>query len=160
MKKSDLEIVLKLHKKWLNDEDGGVCANLIGVDLRRADLKCADLRGADLRGADLRRANLGGADLRRADLRRANLRRTNLIGANLSNADLRCANLIGADLDFSVFPLWCGSFDIKVNRRLVVQLLYHICRLECEDEEIINLQKSLLPLANEFHRVGECGKLK
>lgn len=54
----DIKQVLDLHKKWLNDEECG---------------ECADLRSADLGGADLRGANMGDADLRRANLRGANL---------------------------------------------------------------------------------------
>ncbi|WP_028402531.1 pentapeptide repeat-containing protein [Ectobacillus panaciterrae] len=53
-------------------------ADLIGANLRKADLKGANLRGAyliaaDLRGADLRGADLIGADFRDADLRGADL---------------------------------------------------------------------------------------
>lgn len=48
MKKDELQEVLRLHKMWLNDEDGGKRA-----DLRRANLEVADLRGANLEGADL-----------------------------------------------------------------------------------------------------------
>ena len=40
--------------------------NLIGADLRDADLSRADLRDADLTSADLRDAFLGRADLRGA----------------------------------------------------------------------------------------------
>ena len=115
--------VLELHKKWLNDEEGGEKVNLSGANLRevnlsrtdlseailsgadlseailiKADLSGADLRGADLREADLRGANLRGADLIKADLREAILRGANLSGANLSGADLREADLRGADL--------------------------------------------------------------
>ena len=41
--KEELDNILKLHKMYLNNEDGGVRA-----DLRRADLQYADLRDADL----------------------------------------------------------------------------------------------------------------
>lgn len=51
--KNELKIVLKLHKKWLNDETGGV----------RADLSDADLSWTDLRGADFSNANLSDANL-------------------------------------------------------------------------------------------------
>ena len=88
MQQEQLNEVLRLHKMWLNDEDGG----------QWADLRCADLRCADLRGADLRDANLGGADLRDADLGGANLVDADLGGANLVGADLGGANLVGADL--------------------------------------------------------------
>lgn len=53
MTKEELKNVLDLHRKWLNNEDDGVRANLQG----------ANLLGADLLGADLREANLQGADL-------------------------------------------------------------------------------------------------
>jgi len=59
----------------------------------------------------------------------------------------------GADLDYSCFPLWCGSFDVKIDKRIAAQLAYH-----CEDEEVKDAQEKLKPLANQFHRVGECGE--
>jgi hypothetical protein len=65
--------ILAAHKLWLNDEEGGVKADLSGADLREADLSGADLREADLSGADLREADLSGADLSGADLSEANL---------------------------------------------------------------------------------------
>ena len=58
MNKDVLNEILKKHKMWLDNENGGTRA-----DLRRADLWGADLRRADLQGADLRRADLQGADL-------------------------------------------------------------------------------------------------
>lgn len=58
-------------------------ADLIGEDLRKADLRYADLAGAFLIAADLRGSDLGGA---------------NLIGADLRDADIR-----GADLTQSLF---------------------------------------------------------
>ena len=51
----NLKEVLELHKKWLNDEKGGIRA-----DLSYANLNDADLRGADLSGANLRYADLSG----------------------------------------------------------------------------------------------------
>ena len=56
--------------------------------------------------------------------------------ANLSEADLRGADLSGADLDFSVFPLWCGSFNIKNSDRIVKQLLGHIARVHVNDKAL------------------------
>ena len=69
MTSEEIKKVLDLHKKWLNNEDGGERANL-----RWADLSRADLRGADLSRADLREANLRGAVLWDANLSEANLR--------------------------------------------------------------------------------------
>jgi hypothetical protein len=48
---------------------------------------------------------------------------------------------------------------MKVNRRIAVQLLYHFCRIDIDDAEMTALKKTLAPLANEFHRVEECGKI-
>ena len=150
-------------------------ANLRGADLRRADLRRANLRGADLEGADLRRADLEGANLRGADLEGANLRganleeadlegadlrRANLEGANLRGADLRRANLRGAKLDYSCWPLWCGSLNVKVDTRIAAQLAYHLCRLDCDDPEYIAARNAIVDFANKFHRVDECGVLR
>lgn len=74
--------------------------------------------------------------------------------ANLQDADLR-----GADLDYNCWPLWCGSFNVIVDKKIAAQLAYHFCRLICDDEEVKASQKALYPLANQFHRVEECGKL-
>ena len=120
MEQKELDEILQLHKMWLNDEEGG---------------KCADLRGADLQDADLR-----GADLRDADLR---------------DADLR-----GADLDYSCWPLRCGSLDVKVDRRIAAQLAYHFCRLDCDDPDYIAARNAVINFANKFRRVEECGWLE
>ena len=78
---SELEKTLKLHKMWLNSEDGGVHANL----------RYANLIDANLRDANLRYANLSYANLSYANLSYANLSNADLSYANLSNADLRDA---------------------------------------------------------------------
>ena len=130
MEENQLKNVLELHRKWINKEPGG----------ERTDLQGANLGEADLRGADLWGANLGEADLR---------------GANLRKADLR-----GANLDYSCWPLWCGSLDVRVCKRIAAQLAYHFCRLDCDDPEVIAAQNALIPLANQFHRADECGKLE
>ena len=102
----NIQEIFNKHKLWLDNKPGGERANLNGVDLK----------GTDLSMANLREANLSMADLRRADLRRADLR--------------------GVDLDFSCWPLWCGSFGAKVDDRIVAQLICHLTRVddsECSD---------------------------
>ena len=81
-------------------------------------------------------------------------------GADLRGANLWRADLRGANLDYSCWPLWCGSLDVRVCKRIAAQLAYHFCRLDCDDPEVIAAQNALIPLANRFHRVGECGKLE
>ena len=132
--KNEIEI-LNRHAKWLCREEGGERANLSGAnlsgadmsdaDLRCSNLRCADLSDADLRDADMRGANLRGANLRGADLSYADLRYADMSGANLS-----CANLSGADLDYSAWPLYCGSTGAIAGDRLFAQLLFHLTRLD------------------------------
>jgi hypothetical protein len=185
MTQEELNIVLEKHKKWLCGEEDGERADLHSADLIGADLHCADLRDAnlpyaDLRGANLHSANLHSANLRGADLSDTNLRGANLRGADLSDTNLRGANLRGADLsdtnlrganlrganlrganlDYSCWPLWCGSLrDVQIDKRIFAQLAYHLCRVIVDDDECKAAQRALYPIANQFHRVNECGRL-
>lgn len=61
MKKETLAEIVERHKKWLNDENGGIRANLRNADLSWANLRNANLRNANLSGADLRDVDLSGA---------------------------------------------------------------------------------------------------
>ena len=160
MTAKELSDILKKHEKWIEGKEGGERADLRCANLRDAKLKDANLRGANLRDAKLRETNLRGANLRYADLRYADLAGANLRDADLRYADLRHTDLSGADLDYSSWPLWCGSFDVKVNKRIVAQLAYHFCRLDCDDPEYQEAKKTLSRLANQFHRVGECGRIE
>ena len=114
MNGEEIRIVLEKHEKWLNNELGGIRAdlgeaslyglNLSGANLYGADLIIADLRVAYLIKADLREANLRGANLSGADLREANFREANLRGANLYEADLRLAKNIPSYVCHLVCP--------------------------------------------------------
>lgn len=117
MNANELKNILKLHKKWLNNEEGGLKADLRGVDLRGVDLRGVDLRRANLRGVNLNGASLRGADLREANLRGAILYRADFCGADLREATLRGADLRGANLreakNIPFIPYTCpdtGSF--------------------------------------------------
>lgn len=140
MTREELRVVLDKHEKWFFNKPGGERANLRGADLRGVDFYRPDLRGADLRGADLR-----DADLRKADLR---------------SADLSRADLSGANIDYSCWPLWCGSLDVKVDARIARQLAYHFCRLDCDDPEYLEARKAIAEFANGFHRADECGRIE
>ena len=133
---------------------------LRGADLRWANLRCADLRDADLRGADLRWADLRGADLRWANLRCANLRWANLRCADLRGANLRCADLRDANLDFTGHELSCKTIGITADRRLVSQLLYHLCRMDvqaCPEWDELRNDERVIALANQSHVIADHG---
>ena len=98
-------------------------------------------------------ANLRGADLREANLRWANLR----------GADLREANLSGANLDYSCLPLCCGSLGANFDDKQLTQIAYHLVKAGLNSNnasaEIKAELEKLIDFANNFHRVGECGKI-
>lgn len=154
MTNEELKLVLEKHKQWIACEPDGKRADLQYADLQYADLHNADLRGADLQYANLQHAKLTGADLRGADLR----------GAELRGATLHGATLAGADLDYSSWPLWCGSLNVKIDKRIACQLLYHALRAmqSVDDPEVLDVcaLPQVVALANQFHRVDECGKIE
>ena len=90
----------------------------------------------------------------RADLWKADLRKADLWKADLQGADLR-----GANIDYSCWPLWYGSLDVIVDKRIAAQLAYHFCRLICDDPEVKGAQQAIKGLANQFHRVNDCGEI-
>ena len=145
MTQEELQTILEKHKKWLNDVPGGERANLASAYLKDANLKGANLEDANLEYVNLKGSNLKGANLERA---------------NLKGADLERADLSGANLDFACWPLWCGSLrDVQIDKRIFAQLAYHLCRVIVDDDECKAAQKALYSIANQFHRVSECGRL-
>ena len=48
MTQNELNKVLDLHKKWLNDEEGGIKADLSGANLNDANLSGANLKNTNL----------------------------------------------------------------------------------------------------------------
>jgi hypothetical protein len=115
----DLNLILELHQKWLNNEEGGERANLSGVDLSKVNLSKANLSKVNLSKANLSKANLSKADLSGVDLSWTNLSEANLSGAvlygavlfkaNLSGAILKQANLCGANLSHTSIISFSGT---------------------------------------------------
>ena len=120
----DLKEILELHKKWLNDEEDGVRA-----DLRYADLRYADLRYADLSSANLSSANLCSADLCYADLSSADLRYADLSSANLSSA-----NLCSADLCYAIGEMrFIKSLQCE---KYLITYTYNFLNIGCQSHTI------------------------
>ena len=94
----------------------------------------------------------------------ADLSDANLHCAILLYADLRGADLSGANLDYSCLPLWCGSLSANFDDRQIIQFVYHIVKSGLTStntsDEIKSELAKLIDLANKFHRVDECGKIK
>lgn len=107
------------------------------------------------------RANLSNSNLSYSNLRNSNLRGSDLSHSNLSYSDLR-----EADIDYSAWPLWCGSLKAYVDDYIAIQLLYHTLSVVQHSPYVSDeLKRALLTpgnidAANQFHRVDECGKLE
>ena len=76
--------------------------------------------------------------------------RANLRGADLRGANLRGANLRGANLDFATWPIWCGGTGATLDRRLSLQLIYHVFNNNHTDPDIVAALEPLRALAQEF----------
>jgi len=149
-------------------------ANLKGANLKGAYLEWANLKGANLKGAYLKGANLKGAYLEWANLEWAHLERADLVGAhlvgahlvganlvgayleeaNLEEANLEGANLVGANLDYTAIPMWCGSFGVKVDFRIVCQMLLHVFAVDCYDKRFLLVKKAIqkyAKLSDKWH---------
>ena len=127
-------------------------ADLTGANLTVANLSMAILTNADMRGAHLSGANLVGANLVGADISKVDLTGANLSWADMTDADMRGADMRGVYLDYSCLPLWCGSLNVKVDKRIAVQLMYHACALDCDDPEYQELRQKCIAFANKMHR--------
>lgn len=122
--REEINKTLKLHKKWLNEEKGGIRADLSRANLSEADLSRADLSGANLSIADLSGANLSGSDLFVVNLSRADLSAANLSGANLSGVNL--SGTIYENKEFKSF---------QYNQHLAFWDGYTL-RIQCENHSL------------------------
>ena len=92
--------------------------------------------------------------------------RANMRDADLQGADMRDANMQRANIDYSAWPLWCGSLTAHVDDRIAIQLLYHTLSVVQYSPYVSDeLKRTLLTepvvdIANRFHRVDECGALE
>ena len=80
--------------------------------------------------------------------------------------ELDVDDLRDANLEFSAMPLWCGDLRAGYNDKQVIQQLYHVLRHAQHSPNASTrikqalLTPELVALANEFHRVRECGELE
>ena len=164
------------HALWFNSEgEEGVLANFDGENLSGANLSYVNLRSArfvnsdlrnvnmyhsdisfaDFEGSDLSGSNLSYSDFHKANLRNADLRNAELFGCDFRGANLIGANLIGANIDYSCWPLWCGSNNVKVDVKIAAQLAAHFCALDCDDPAFLDAREKLLAFARKSHRASD-----
>lgn len=85
-----IEEALGSHREWVES---------LGVSGRKANLASAELEGTEMIGVNLRYADLQDSNLKASDLLLADLRDACLVRANLEEACLVGANLEGANLE-------------------------------------------------------------
>ena len=59
-----------------------------------------------------------------------------------------------------VYRCGCGSLGVKVDNKIVYQLLYHVCSLDCDSDEFKEIKDKVKIYANKFHRIEECGEIE
>lgn len=161
MKRKEFDEMMRLHEIWLNGEDGGRRATMQGADLRNVNMNRADMRGVNMQRANMLHADMQYANMQCAKMQHADMRHADMRSAEMQRTDMR-----GANIDYSAWPLCCGSLKAYVDDRIAIQLLYHTLSVVqyspyvSEDVKRTLLTRDVVDVANRFHRVDECGKLK
>lgn len=96
--KWDIQEMIKLHKMWLNKEEGGVKLELCQKDLQELNFSNADLRNATFDWCDLKNANFENSNLENANFEDSYLSYVSFKNANLTNANLKSTRLVLTDL--------------------------------------------------------------
>ena len=97
----ELNEIIRKHRMWIKDEDGGERAVLANMDLSGLDFSNAWLPEADMHGADLCETNFNNAVLYGADLSFVRAKKANFRYADLHNATLAYASMNGACLSYA-----------------------------------------------------------
>lgn len=124
MTQEKLKEILDKHSKWLNAEDGGERADLVGTDLNNTDLRYLNLSSSDLSFSDisfttLRYVNLSNSDLSNSDLSFSDLLGADLRGADLTNAVYKDTILNLQCPEEGSFIAWKKLADNKIAKLLI-----------------------------------------
>lgn len=149
----------KSHELWLRGEREGQCLTLTGRDLSGTSLQKLCLQEVNFKNSILKNVDFQDSDMQRTVLSEVDAQNSNFCGVDFFGTDFQRADFRGVNMDHSCWPLWCGSFDVKVDKRIAAQLAYHFCRLDCNDPEYIRARNMLIDFANQFHMAKDCGIL-
>lgn len=109
MENKKLQEILDKHTKWLNNEAGGVRA-----DLQNSDLYGADLQGVDLWGANLQGANLEGARLNWANWHGVDGIKVYVAGLQSSRENAQLTYI--PSIDVATTGCWQGTWQETIER--------------------------------------------
>jgi hypothetical protein len=92
------------------------------------------------------------------------LRNLCFCGRELRGIDIKGADIRGSDFDYASWPLWCGSKDVTIDRKLLCQLAAHIgCtkvyapRVRRSDPDYAAFHKQCKVVGRKSHRAVELG---
>jgi len=132
MDKIEIDKMIALHQKWLNNEEGGVRADFSRLDLDGYDFAGVTLSRAYFRGCSLNGANFRGADLQGVDFSHAICNGTNFRDANLCKAIFNYTYLYGtifihANLSDALFDGYIEGYGIDFRYANVTNI--HFIRI-------------------------------
>lgn len=130
-------------------------ARLEKVSARRSvflvcEIESAYAEGSDFSATQFNSCNMDSCDMNNAILHGVQFCRCNTRGMHLNGSDMT-----GANIDYSAWPMWCGSYGVKVDRRLFEQLVMHLCGVVVDDREYWNVQQTLKSIAMRHPRAQE-----
>ena len=150
MTRDELNVIVEKHRKWISGERGGECAHLYGADLVGSDMRDANLSEANFRGCILDNVNLCRANLTRVGLCGAYLNNANLTDAKLKSADLRSAKLTNAILiDADLRGAYLSEANLS-GANLSGANLYGTCLVRADLSGAIGLPPIACPEVGSF----------
>jgi len=121
------------------------------------ELQCASLKicaeTAVKLGIDLSDADFTDADFTYADFTDANFTYAKCTDADFTYADFTNADFTDARIDFSSWPIWCGSVKAIVCDKIAKQLMYHALAVAIRHIPDGLMPPGLIDWVNESHIV-------
>ncbi len=130
---------LDLKNKKLQECDWENC-KFENCNFEYSDLSSSCIENCEFIDCNFYHCDMNNGCLTNSIFRDCDVRVVNLLMTDLTNTDFSTSNI-----DYSTFPLWCGSFDVILDDEQKQQLLYHLLRIAPEYRS-----KKLCAIANGF----------
>jgi uncharacterized protein YjbI with pentapeptide repeats len=130
---------LDLKNKKLREREWDYC-KFEDCNFEYSDLSDSIIENCEFINCNFYHCDMDNCYLKNSIFRECNIKMVNLLRTDLTNADFSTSNI-----DYSSFPLWCGSFNVILDDKQKQQLLYHLLRIAPEYRS-----KKLCAIANGF----------
>lgn len=166
LKQAEIDEKLKLHKMWLNNEEGGKKADFSGVNLshhafEKVNLDKANFYGANLQNVRFESCTLQSTTFNAAEASWSKFRNTSLVDANFGNSilqnsefykcDLSGANFKSADLKSIIFE----NSELKNLNLDKSTLELQNIRADFDDKFVVDRMYELLTIVRNSKNVSE-----